>query len=172
MDYFLMNECIFKILIKKQKDFIITLLKTLNINIDNYLLFDLNIPKKNNKIDIILIADLTIINIELNKEEKSLRRNKIFLDTLTSLLPEYNIIQININLFPTENKYSNIYNYYKDYNEYIKFITTKDYQEFKTNNKLILDTIKYLNTLNFEKLKKEIIKEQQIKAKLDSLIKD
>lgn len=171
MDYFLMNECVLKILIKKKKTFTMKLLKSLDIDISKYTLFDLNIPKKNMKVDIILYSKNKLINIELNKEKRSLHRNQIFYETIAKLLPELDVIQLNINLFKTSDKQINIYNYTKGYNEYIDFITCKDYQKYNTTNPIILDVIEFLRTINQEKIKKEILHEQEIKSHLDNLLK-
>ncbi len=171
MDYFLMHECIFKILIKKQKIFILNFLKSLDISISDYLLFDLKVPKKNTKVDIILISNNLIINLELNKKKISLKRNKLFLETLIKLLPDYQVIQININLFAEKNTNSNIFNYYQD-NEYLKFITSLDYLKFQTNKKEIIQVQQYLKSLNQDRLIEMCLKEDSIKNNLDQLFKE
>lgn len=160
MDYFLMNECIFKEIIKNKKDFIIKLLNSMNIYINEYELFELDIESKEMKVDILLFSKDKLINIELNKNKKSLKRNKIYLDTLKKLLPNHNIIQININLFEKVN------------NEYLSFIKSKNYNNFKTKDPYILDIIIFLNKLDKNKLTNKIKKEAKIKEKLDNLITD
>ena len=171
MDYFLMNETVLKILIKEKKEFILKFLNSLDINIKKYQFFDIKMPKKNMKVDIILIGKRQIINIELNKDSLSLNRNKVFQETLAKLLPDFLVIQVNINLFKTKDIYPNIYNFYCGYNEYIDFITSKNYQEFDTFNPIILDIIDFLNSLDKRKIEKEIIKEQEIKANLNNILK-
>lgn len=174
MDYFFMNECIFKKLIQEQKYFILEFLASIDIKISDYNLFELDVKSKNNKIDILLFCDETIINIEFNKNEKSLIRNRIYIECLSKILPTYKFIQININLFKKENtlnKNIKIYNYY-DENEYIRFLTSKKYKEFKTKNKNILNVLKYIEKIDHSLVEKEIINENKIKEKLDNLIKD
>ena len=171
MDYFLMNETVLKILIKEKKEFILKFLNSLDINIKKYQFFDIKMPKKNMKVDIILIGKRQIINIELNKDSLSLNRNKVFQETLAKLLPDFLVIQVNINLFKTKDIYPNIYNFNYGYNEYIDFITSKNYQEFDTFNHIILDIIDFLNSLDKRKIEKEIIREQEIKANLNNILK-
>lgn len=169
MDYFLMNEYVFKLIIKNKKKFIINLLESLNIKIFDYNLFELPLKNSNTKIDIILISKNIIINFELNKSNISLNRNRIFFQTLKSILPQYQIIQININLFKTHNYNKNILNYTTSYNEYINFVTCKNYQKFKTDSLSILEVIEFLKHLDINLLKPLMLKEEKIKSKLDLL---
>jgi len=173
MNYFFMNECIFKILIKNNKKFIINLLKSINILIEDYELFEIN-ETSNIKTDILLFSKNLVINIELNKNKLSLTRNKIYIDCIKKLLPTYKVIQLNINLFKEKNQtYNNIkiYNLYKT-NEYIKFITSKNYLAFKTNNKEINYIIKKFKKIDINLFKNLITKEEKIKNKVDNLIKE
>ena len=173
MDYFFMNECILKILLKNNKNFIIEMLKSINIYIKDYDFFEIY-EESNTKKDILLFAKNKVINIELNKNKKSLIRNKIYIDCIKKLLPDYEVIQININLFPEKDKIFNdikIYNLYKT-NEYINFISNKDNLNFKTKNKEILKIIKYFKNSNIKNLKKLILKDKILKENIDELIKE
>ena len=165
MDYFFMNECIFKILLTEHKKFIIKLLKSINIFIDDYQIFNINESSNEVKVDLLLFTKDTIINIQLNKTKQSLTRNKIYIECLNKILPDYKLIQINMNLFKTQ------YNLYNT-NEYIKFITSKKYINFKTKNKYINNVIKYFKNIDINKYKKKIEKEQTIKRNIDALIKE
>lgn len=172
MDYFFMSDYTFKIIIKTNKKFIINMLKTIGINIKDYELFEIN---ENTKQDILLFTENLVINIELNKNKKSLIRNKIYIDCISKILKDYKIIQININLFKEINEiYNNIkiYNLFND-NEYIKFITSKKPFTYQTKNKEINKVIKYLNYNNeLDKLKPQIIKQEKLKENIDNLIQE
>ena len=173
MDYFFMNECIFKIIIKNNKTFIIKLLKSINIFIDDFELFEI-FERGNTKTDILLFTNDTVINIELNKNKKSLLRNKIYIDCIKKLLPDYKVIQININLFKENNEVYNgiqIYNLYNT-NEFIVFITNKDSLIFSTKNKDIKHIINYFKSSNIKNYKKLIINEEKLKENIDELIKE
>lgn len=170
MDYFLLNEIIFKELINCKKEFILKFLNSININIDNYDLFEIYENSNECKVDLLLFSKKLVINIELNKNKVSLKRNKIYHETITKLLSNYKVIQININLFK-EISANNIYNFF-DENEYLKFITSKDYNNFETKNSYILDVIAFLNKLDKHKYINKIKKEQKIKANLDRLFKE
>ena len=76
MDYFFMNECIFKIIVKNNKSFIIELLKSINIYIEDYELFDIYEEEKT-KLDILLFTNNLVINIELNKNKNTTYQLKI-----------------------------------------------------------------------------------------------
>ena len=171
MDYFLMHNYIFLLIIKNKPKFIIELLKSLNINIKNYELFYLSEDIN----DILLFSDNLVINIELNKNTKSLVRNKVYLDTISKILTNYNLIQININLFNTTSKINknnyNIYNYYKE-NEYLKFITCKNYLTFKTENKIINEVKNYISKIDIKNIENILIKQNNYKEYLDNLIKE
>lgn len=171
MDYFFMNESIFKILVLEHKNFILDLLDSINIHISDYDVFDLNIKNTNQKIDILLFSNELIINFQLNKQKKSLIRNQIYLDCLSKILYSYKLIQININLFEEEHiisKNYTIFNYYQ-INEYINFLTSKDYTKFKTTNKSILKVQKYFQKIPLKSLESDIKKINNIKDNLDNL---
>lgn len=171
MDYFLMHNYIFLLIIKNKPKFIIELLKSININIKYYELFSLSEDIN----DILLFSDNLVINIELNKNTKSLVRNKVYLDTISKILTNYNLIQININLFNTTSKINknnyNIYNYYKE-NEYLKFITCKNYLTFKTENKIINEVKNYISKIDIKNIENILIEQNNYKEYLDNLIKE
>lgn len=175
MDYFFMNEFTFKLLISNNQTFILKLLKSININIEFFDLFEIDIETKNQKIDLLLFSRNLAINFELNKTKKSLKRNKIYAECLAKILPSYKIIQININTFDTNNNYKTnnleIINLHQE-NDYIKFITAKNPLRYKTNNKSINQVIKIFNNIDIKTLEKDIYKIERIKEYLDSLIKD
>lgn len=175
MDYFFMNECMIKIIVLNHPNFILNILKTLNINVKEYELFDLEVKQKNQKIDILLFSNEIVINIELNKNEVSLKRNKIYAECLSLILPSYQIIQLNINLFNetknSKDKNVTIYNLHNT-NEYIEFLTSKNPLEYKSKNKEINKIINYFKKLDLNNFQLQILKEQKIKENLDRLLKD
>ena len=172
MDYFFMNECIFKLLIKNKKSFVLKFLESIGIFILDYDLLDINGVSDNTKVDIILISSNKLINIEFNREKKSLRRNQIYIECISKLMPNFEIIQININLFEENNNFIDnikIFNYCSE-NEYIRFLTSKNYKLFNTRNKNIKDVIKFIDGCDYNLLIKMIKKEHKIKEKIDNLI--
>lgn len=175
MDYFFMNEFVFKLLIQNNQTFILKLLKSININIDYYNLFEIDIESNNQKIDILLFSEHLIINFELNKTKNSLKRNKIYAECLSKILSSYKVIQININSFSINNNYKTnnleIINLHQG-SEFIKFITAKNPLKYKTKNKTIKQVIKTFKNIDINSIEKNIYKTERIKNNLDNLIED
>jgi len=175
MDYFFMNEFVFKLLIQNNQAFILKLLKSININIDYYNLFEIDIESNNQKIDILLFSEHLIINFELNKTKNSLKRNKIYAECLSKILSSYKVIQININSFSINNNYKTnnleIINLHQE-SEFIKFITAKNPLKYKTKNKTIKQVIKTFKNIDINSIEKNIYKTERIKNNLDNLIED
>lgn len=174
MDYFFMNEFIFKIIATTHKNFVIDFLKSLDIEINDYDLFDIPVTSDNQKIDVLLFANNLIINIQFNNKEISLKRNKIYIGCIKSIMPDYQVIQLNINLFDINTDIENdlviIKNLYNNSNEYIDFLTSKNPLNFDTKNKFIQEVINYFQKIDLNIFKKDIIKEHKIKEYLDNLL--
>lgn len=174
MDYFFMNEIIFKIILSKHKKFVLNLFKSIGMEIVDYEIFDVPITNKNQKVDILLFSNNLIINFQFNKNEISLKRNEIYINCIKSIMSDYQTIQLNINTFyineDIENDRITIKNLYKN-NEYIDFLTNKYPLEFKTKNKDILKVISFFKKIDLNIFKDDILNEQRIKKYLDDLIK-